>query len=118
MKKKIIITIVTTIILTSLFIIAKNLIYGTDIDYIADYMPGPLTEMTRKPFASLAYETTMLRLFWFIIFNVVFSIFYTIILFKIKLYKTKKDVIYTFVVFIVPLTICYVLIRSQLSATF
>ena len=69
-------------------------------------------------FASLAHKTTMHRLFCFIIFNILFSIFYTVILFKIKLYTTKGDLIYTLIVFILPLIICYVLIYSQLGCTY
>lgn len=128
MKKKIIITIITTIILTLLFITAKNLIYGTDTDYIADYMPSPSLQIgntiipgnsgNSDNFVSVAHKTTMLRLFGFIIFNILFSIFYTIILFKTKIYTTKKDIIYSFVVFILPLRICYALIYSQLGYTF
>ena len=127
MKNKIIITIITTIIITLLFIIAKNLIYGTHTDYIADYMPSPSMKIgntiipgnsgSSDGFASLAHKTTMVRLFWFIIFNILFSILYTIILFKTKLYTTKRDLIYTLIVFIVPLIICYALIYSQLGWT-
>lgn len=127
MKKKIIITIITTIIITLLFIIAKNLIYGTDTDYIADYTPSlsvkigntiiPGSSGDSDSFASSAHETTMHRLFGFIIFNILFSILYTIILFKTKLYETKRDLIYTLIVFILPLIICYTLIYSQLGWT-
>lgn len=127
MKKKIIITIITTIILTILFVTSKNLIYGTDTDYIADYMPSPSLQIgnTTIPgnsgnsdnFVIIAHGTTMLRLFWFIIFNIIFSFFYTIILFKTKIYKTKKDIIYSFAVFILPLIVCYSLIYSQLGYT-
>lgn len=121
MKKKIIITIIATTIITLLFIIAKNLIYGTDTDYIADYMPSlsiiPGTYHSSSDFASLAHSTTIHRLFWFIIFNISFSILYTIILFKTKLYETKTDLIYTLIVFILPLIICYALIYSQLGYT-
>ena len=128
MNKKIIITIITTIIITLLFIIAKNLIYGTDTYYIADYMPSfsmkigdtiiPSYSGSSDGFASLAHKTTMHRLFCFIIFNILFSIFYTVILLKIKLYTTKGDLIYTLIVFILPLIICYVLIYSQLGCTY
>ena len=121
MKKKIIITIIATTIITLLFIIAKNLIYGTDTDYIADYMPslsiipGTYHSSSSSDFASLAHSTTIDRLFWLIIFNISFSILYTIILFKTKLYETKTDLIYTLIVFILPLIICYALIYSQLG---
>ena len=125
MNKKIIITIITTIIITLLFIIAKNLIYGTDTYYIADYMPSfsmkignTIIPGSSDGFASLAHKTTMHRLFCFIIFNILFSVFYTVILFKIKLYTTKRDLIYTLIVFILPLIICYVLIYSQLGCTY
>lgn len=127
MKKKIIITIIATTIITLLFIIAKNLIYGTDTDYIADYMPSFSLEIrntiipgdldSSNDFASLAHRTTIHRLFWFIIFNISFSILYTIILFKTNLYETKRDLIYTLIVFILPLIICYALIYSQLGYT-
>lgn len=123
MKKKIIITIIATTIITLLFIIAKNLIYGTDTDYIADYMPslsiipGTYHSSSSSDFASLAHSTTIDRLFWFIIFNISFSILYTIILFKTKLYEKKADLIYTLIVFILPLIICYALIYSQLGYT-
>ena len=103
MNKKIIITTITTIIITLLFIIAKNLIYGTDTYYIADYMPSfsmkigdtiiPSNSGSSDGFASLAHKTTMHRLVCFIIFNILFSVFYTVILFKIKLY-TKSSEIY------------------------
>lgn len=121
MKKKMIITIIATTIITLLFIIAKNLIYGTDTDYIADYMPSfsiiSGTHHSSSNFASLAHRTTIHRLFWFIIFNISFSILYTIILFKTKLYEKKADLIYTLIVFILPLIICYALIYSQLGYT-
>lgn len=127
MKKKIIITIITTIILILLFITIKNLIYGTDTDYIADYMPGPSIQMGNTiisgnsggshSFVIVAHRTTMFRVFGFVIFNILFSVFYTKILFKTKIYSTKKDIIYSFVVFLVPLIICYALIYSQLGYT-
>ncbi len=127
MKKKLKITIITTIIITVFFIIVKTLIYGIDTDYIADYMPGssviivsqniPDNSNISDDFASLAHKTTVLRLFWFIIFNILFSIFYTLILFKTKLYETKRDLIYTLIVFILPLIICYALIYTQLGWT-
>ena len=97
MKKKMIITIIATTIITLLFIIAKNLIYGTDTDYIADYMPslsiipGTYHSSSSSDFASLAHSTTIDRLFWFIIFNISFSILYTIILFKTKLKKVEME---------------------------
>jgi hypothetical protein len=128
MKKKIIVTISTTVIITLIFIIAKNLIYGTETDYIANYMPKAPIQIGNtiisgnsgsfEGFASLAHKTTMSRLFGFIIFNILFSIFYTVILFKTKLYTAKKDIIYTLIVFIVPLRVCYTLIYSQLGCTF
>jgi hypothetical protein len=121
MKKKIIVTIITTAIITLIFVIAKNLIYGTRTDYIADYMPGPSMQTGNtsisERFATLAHETTMSRLFWFIIFDILFSIFYTKTLFKNKVYTAKKDIICTLIVFIVPLIVCYVLIYNQLGWT-
>ena len=113
--KKIIITIITTIIITLLFIIVKNLIYGTATDFIADYMTP--SSSTENEFVILAHVTTIRRLFGFIIFNILFSIFYTKILFKTNFYVARRDLIYTFIVFIVPLIICYVLIYSQLDYT-
>ncbi len=112
MKKKIMITIITTMIVTVLLIIAKNLIYGTETDYIADYMP-PADDMVYFPI--LAHTTTMLRLFWFIVLNALFCIFYTVILFKKNIYTTEKDIIYTCFVFIIPLIVCYFFIYSQLD---
>lgn len=122
MKKKIIVTIITTLIITLIFITAKILIYGTSTSYIANYMPGPQMQIgdttipeNSEDFASLAQEITIFRLFGFIIFNILFSIFYTVTLFKTKLYTTKKDIIYTLIVFILPLIICYALIYCQLG---
>jgi hypothetical protein len=126
MIKKIIVTISTTVIITLIFIIAKNSIYGTKTDYIADYMPSIQMQFgntilgnsgSTERFEILAHKTTMSRLFWFIIFNILFSIFYTVILFKTKLYTEKKDIIYTLIVFIVPLIVCYTLIYGQLGFT-
>ena len=103
------------------FVYVKILIFGTETDFIADYMPGSLPStpypFNTFPFVSLARKVALLRLSGFIIFNIVFCILYSKILFKVKIYKAKKDLIYTYIIFIIPLIICYILIYNQLHYT-
>ena len=70
-----------------------------------------------KNFSQVAHKTAMIRLFIFFIFDILFSIFYTKTLFKTKVYTNKKDIIYSLIVFAIPLIICYMLIYYQLSWT-
>ena len=127
MKKKILFTIIATIILAVAFVVIKNWIYGTKREYIADYMPSPSFTIgnTTYPgksgstagFPILAHKRTMIRLIPFILSNAVISIIYTIILFKRNVYQNKKDILYTCIVFLVPLLVCYFFIYSQFGYT-
>lgn len=117
MKKKITTTIIATIIITIIFIATNWLLFGIGTNYIADYMPPTNVTNIEADFASVALKTTMIRLLLFIILNIMISIIYTQRAFKTKLYTTKKDILFTVVLFIIPLIVCFFLIYSQLDYT-
>ena len=136
MKRKIIITIIVTLIITLLLIITKNLMYGTHTIFISDYMPTPRigkitmignffyetyseeeTSKDVKDFPALARSEAFSKLTLFIIANAVFSIVYTVIMYKRKEYTNKSDLLYSLIVFIIPLIVCYILIYNQIGFT-
>lgn len=60
-------------------------------------------------------EAVWTRVRIFIVINAIITSFYTIIVFKKKIYTTKKDIIFSLIVFIIPVLISYFLIHISTS---
>ena len=107
MKKKVLITIITIIILTLIFILVDKIFNKESNEIILNYEPGSHSYMNSIRSQDIVYDKVISRLIPFILSYVPFFIVYGIAVTKLKIFTQNKDIIYILLIFIIPLLFCY-----------
>jgi ABC-type uncharacterized transport system permease subunit len=119
MAKKVIISLIITILLSVIFYnyAAKNY-SGTKV--IADYTSDSLDVQqinNVKKFPSVATSYTLNHMKVMIIIDILFALIYTIVMYRTKTFNKKLDILFSLFMIVLPLTLPFLTMYLSLTYT-